>query len=135
MGEGQHSHSGYRHPPYIHTYIIHTYTNHETDARLPAYLPEAQAAVVGARGDVLPVVGGGEAADAVRVAGVLDGGRGGEGAEVLGVGQLGDEAVRVDLRVLAEGPRAEVEVQAPLEALLEEGGVARHLAKGEEEGW
>lgn len=55
--------------------------------------------------------------------------RGGEGLQVLGLGQLGDQALGIHIDALLLGARAEVEVQAALKALLDEGGVHGHLAQ------
>jgi hypothetical protein len=52
---------------------------------------------------------------------------GGEGHEVFGLGQLGEQRIRVDVEALLAGTRAKVEIQTPLETLLYELGVGRHL--------
>lgn len=54
---------------------------------------------------------------------------GGEGLQVLGLGQLGDQALGVHIDPLLLGARAEVQVQAALKALLNEEGVHGHLAQ------
>ena len=53
---------------------------------------------------------------------------GGEGLQVLWLGQLGDEALGIHVDPLLLGAGAEVEVQAALEALLDEEGIHGHLA-------
>lgn len=52
-----------------------------------------------------------------------------EGLQVLWLGQLGNQALRVHVDPLLLGARAEVEVQAALKALLDEEGVHGHLAQ------
>lgn len=52
-----------------------------------------------------------------------------EWLQVLRLGQLGNQALRVHIDPLLLGARAQVEVQAALKALLDEGGVHGHLAQ------
>lgn len=53
----------------------------------------------------------------------------GEGLQVLWLGQLGNEALGIHIDPLLLGAGAEVQVQAALEALLDEEGVHGHLAQ------
>ena len=52
---------------------------------------------------------------------------GGEGLQVLGLGQLGDQALGVHIDPLLFGTGAQVEIQTALKALFDEGGVHWNL--------
>eukprot|EP00976_Prorocentrum_cordatum_P107604 1194671-Prorocentrum_minimum.AAC.1 len=92
-------------------------------------LPQAHGTVGGAGGD--PLAGGvhRHAAHLVRVPLKQHALPGGEGLEVLGLGQLGQQALGVHVDALLAGAGAQVQVQAPLKPLVDVVRVRRHLPK------
>lgn len=92
--------------------------------------PDADGAVVAARGDPLAVRAEGDGAHAARVA-LEDGlAHGREGPQLLGARQLGQQRAGVDVEPVLADPGRQVEVEAALEALLDELAVRGHLAQG-----
>ena len=63
------------------------------------------------------------------MAGVSQQQGGGEGLQVLGLRQLGDQALGIHIDSVLLGTGAQVQVQAALKALLDEGGVHGHQAQ------
>jgi len=93
------------------------------------HLPQPHRAVGGGREEVLPRRRHRERAHAPLVALVRDRESLGEGAELGGLGHLGDERIRIDVEAGARLARAEVEVEAALEPLLDQRRVQRDAAE------
>eukprot|EP00964_Phaeocystis_antarctica_P003746 scaffold2018_cov56-Phaeocystis_antarctica.AAC.2 len=97
-------------------------------ARAPAggHLPKAHRAVDAAREQPLSRGADRERVDAAGVPPVLLRVELGEGAQLGGLGQLRDQRLGVDVEARALLARAEVEVEAALESLLDQRRVERH---------
>mmetsp|Transcript_52397 Transcript_52397/g.123802 ORF Transcript_52397/g.123802 Transcript_52397/m.123802 type:complete len:472 (-) Transcript_52397:314-1729(-) len=93
-------------------------------------LPNAHGPVARAGRKVLPRGVHGQAVDLIGMTLVDDGEGGGVRLELLGLGQRGQERLRVDVHALLDSARAEVQIQTALEALVEEAVVQRHLPEG-----
>mmetsp|Transcript_66385 Transcript_66385/g.163590 ORF Transcript_66385/g.163590 Transcript_66385/m.163590 type:complete len:424 (-) Transcript_66385:475-1746(-) len=101
-----------------------------TQAAPRAHLPHAHGPILGARHQENSRGLDGDGVDPARVAQELDREGCGEGPEVLGLGQLGQERLGVNVHPLLHSAGAQIEVEAPLKTLVQDAGVVRDLSEG-----